>query len=108
MGSNVVTAVAIFLPLSSLWAAASVDSQFQASKEKNYGKNNMFVSGASASTGPSAYPKKNIGGPRSPADPATTARLSGSTSSSPQAMNGVFKDLEAQDLVEMGHAKSEM
>ncbi|KAF6230161.1 hypothetical protein HO133_004500 [Letharia lupina] len=98
--SNALTCVAIFLPLSSLWASASLDSRFQASKEQHYG-NKMVPSSLSASTGrPDA---RTINGPLSPTNTENTG-TSGSGARSPQniGQRQALRDLEAQGMVDTG------
>ena len=98
--TNTLTCVVIFLPLSSLWASASLDSRFQASKEQHYG-NKMISSGLSASTGRADV--RNSNGPLSPADTNRTG-ASGSGAHSPHnaGQGQALRDLEAQGMVETG------
>ena len=95
--SNALTCVAIFLPLSSLWASASLDSRFQASKERNYG-NKMFPSYLSASTG--HRDGRNTNGPLSPAN--TEHSGTGAHSLQNVGQGQALRDLEAQGMVETG------
>lgn len=99
MSSEVITAVVIFLPLSSLWASASVESRFQDSKEKNFG-NRLLGSNSSGFPATPAGKKGAFGSLASPSDTATMTRTSGSATSSPRALGGppLLKDLEAQNL----------
>ena len=88
----------IFLPLSSLWASASLDSRFQASKEKHYG-NKMIPSGLSASTGRADV--RNSNGHLSPADTNGTGASGSGVHSPHNAGQGqALRDLEAQGMVE--------
>ena len=98
--TNALTCVVIFLPLSSLWASASLDSRFQASKEQHYG-NKMISSGLSASTGRAHG--RNSNGPVSPAD-TDKIGASGSGAHSPHnaGQRQALQDLEAQGMVETG------
>lgn len=103
--SNALTCVAIFLPLSSLWASASLDSRFQASKEKQY-SNKMIPSYLTASTG---RPEgRTINNPLSPANTENTG-VSGSGAHSPQntGQRQAVRDLEAQGMVEVGNSGSQ-
>lgn len=98
LSSNTLTCVAIFLPLSSLWASASLDSRFQASKEKNYG-NKVFPSYLSASTG--QPDGRNTNGPLSPANTENTG--SGAHSPHNVGQRQALRDLEAQGMVDTGN-----
>lgn len=103
--SNALTCVAIFLPLSSLWASASLDSRFQASRERQFG-NTMIPSNLLASAG---RPEgRTINGPLSP---TTTENIgaSGSGAYSPHYLGQrqALGDLEAQGMVEIGHLGSQ-
>ncbi|KAF6240344.1 hypothetical protein HO173_001955 [Letharia columbiana] len=99
--SNALTCVAIFLPLSSLWASASLDSRYQASKEQHYG-NKMVPSSLSASTG--RPDGRTINGPLSPTNTENTG-ASGSGAHSPQniGQRQALRDLEAQGMVDTGN-----
>lgn len=103
--SNALTCVAIFLPLSSLWASASLDSRFQASKEQNYG-NKMIPSYLTASTGPPDGKTSN--NPLSPANTEITgASVSGAHSPHNTGQRQALGDLEAQGMVEAGNFRSQ-
>ncbi|KAM0799324.1 mating-type alpha-pheromone receptor PreB [Usnea florida] len=96
--TNTLTCVVIFLPLSSLWASASLDSRFQASKEQHYG-NKMISSGLSASAGRADV--RNSNGPLSPADTNRTGASGSGVHSPHNAGQGqALRDLEAQGMVE--------
>ncbi len=103
--TNALTCVAIFLPLSSLWASASLDSRFQASKEQQYG-NKMIPSYLSASTGRPDCRTTN--GPLSPTHTENTG-VSGSGAHSPHhiGQRQALRDLEAQGMVEIGNFGSQ-
>ena len=96
--SNTLTCVAIFLPLSSLWASASLDSRFQVSKEQNYGNKLIPTSYLSNSIG---HPDGRItNGPFSPANTVDTG--SGAHSPHNVGQRQAHRDLEAQGMVETG------
>lgn len=99
--SNALTCVAIFLPLSSLWASASLDGRFQASKEQHYGGNKMIPSFLTASTGRSDG--KTANNPLSPTDTEKNG-ASGSGAHSPHntGQGQAHRDLEAQGMVDIG------
>ncbi|KAL9124036.1 MAG: hypothetical protein Q9175_008269 [Cornicularia normoerica] len=103
--SNALTCVAIFLPLSSLWASASLVSRFQASKEQHYG-NKMIPSSLSASTG---HPDGRIShGPLSPMNTESIgAGDSGAHSPHNIGQRQALRDLEAQGMVEIGDSGSQ-
>lgn len=103
--SNALTCVAIFLPLSSLWASASLDSRFQASKEQHYG-NKMIRSYLSASTG--RPDGRTTNGPFSLTYTENTGH-SGSGAHSPHNIGQslALRDLEAQGMVEIGSSESQ-
>ncbi|CAD6583147.1 MAG: hypothetical protein ASARMPREDX12_001187 [Alectoria sarmentosa] len=103
--SNALTCVAIFLPLSSLWASASLDSRFQASKEQHYG-NKVIPSYLSASTG--RPDGRSINDPLSPTNTENTG-ASGSGARSPHniGQRQALGDLEAQGMVEIGNSGSQ-
>ena len=103
--TNALTCVVIFLPLSSLWASASLDSRFQASKEQNFG-NKMIPSSLSASTG--RPDDRTINGPLSPTYTENTG-ASGSGAHSPHniGQRQALRDLEAQGMVEIGNSGSQ-
>ena len=98
MSSNALTAVAIFLPLSSLWASASIDNRASALKQSHNVLAN-YPSGFSEAT----MCRKNISGNISPAHTATTLRGSGSGSSpcSPN-QHQFYSDIEKQQLAGTG------
>ena len=98
--TNTLTCVVIFLPLSSLWASASLDSRFQASKEQHYG-NKMIPRGFSAATGRADV--RNSNGPLSPAGTNGTGTSGSGVHSPHNAGQGqALQDLEAQGMVETG------
>ncbi|KAL9097982.1 MAG: hypothetical protein Q9163_006262 [Psora crenata] len=92
MSSNALTSVAIFLPLSSLWASASIDNRASALKESR----TVMAKYPSGSSEPTAYRKANSG-TVSPAHTATTLHGSGrgSNPSSP-SQHQFYSDLEKQ------------
>ncbi|KAL8717033.1 MAG: hypothetical protein Q9225_005688 [Loekoesia sp. 1 TL-2023] len=95
MDSNVLSLVTIFLPLSSLWASASVDNRKRSSeKPKIHGK--LLGSNGTATTGP-LVDDKFLVGPLSPSETATTR----TGHSSPPSLTNTHDhhidfDLEAQ------------
>ena len=97
MNSNALTACAIFLPLSSLWASASIGKRSQASKESR----DKFANYPPGFSDSSTY-RKTSTGPVSPSTTATTLRVSaiGSGPISPKEIDEhqVYMDLEKQDL----------
>lgn len=98
MGSNVLTLVAIFLPLSSIWASSTVDShQQQQSPSTPSFRRKLFGSYTSRSSGPFAD-RKAFGGPLSPTSDTATTRVSNSSLPSPVKSDPqhVYSDLEAQ------------
>ncbi len=96
MGSNVLTLVAIFLPLSSIWASSTVDSPQQNPSTPSF-RRKLFGSYTSASSGPFAD-RKALAGPLSPASDAATARVSNPSLPSPARSDPqhIYSDLEAQ------------
>ncbi|KAL8995844.1 MAG: hypothetical protein Q9169_004496 [Polycauliona sp. 2 TL-2023] len=105
MDSNVLTLVTIFLPLSSLWASASLDYRKKPSEKPKYtGK--LLVTSATGSTGPLINEKCLIG-PLSPSETATS-RSSHSNPPSPSNIRdqGIHVDLEAQKMVEANFRSS--
>ena len=100
MNSNVLTAVAIFLPLSSLWASASIDTRLQASKSGNVRRGITYGSGSGTSgIGKSAGVGKGASGARSYSNATTSSgmALSPLTFTSSDG-NSFAKDLEAQGV----------
>ncbi|KAL9127011.1 MAG: hypothetical protein Q9217_004026 [Psora testacea] len=98
MSSNALTAVAIFLPLSSLWASASIDSRTSASKESR----KVFANYPSGFSEPTTY-RQTPSGPVSPAHTATTLRGSDSRSNpSSPGQHQFYSDLEKQGLAGNG------
>ncbi|KAL8844942.1 MAG: hypothetical protein Q9176_000614 [Flavoplaca citrina] len=97
MDSNVLTLVTIFLPLSSLWASASLDYRRKSSKQPKLHEN-LLDSNGTASTGPLINEKLLIG-PLSPSETATS-RSSQSNPPSPNNIRdqGMHVDLEAQHM----------
>ena len=83
--SNVLTSVCIFLPLSSLWASASLDSRFKETQQKQFGRKII----PSYATGSATRDSKH---PLSPSHPAMTQN------SIDGGANMASKDLEAQGL----------
>ncbi|KAL8910466.1 MAG: hypothetical protein Q9171_004217 [Xanthocarpia ochracea] len=101
MDANVLTLVTIFLPLSSLWASASLDYRKKSSaKPIFHGK--LLGSYGTATTGPLVGGKFLIG-PLSPSETATS-RSSQSPPPSPSNAHdqGIHLDLEAQKMAELG------
>ena len=98
--SNALTCVAIFLPLSSLWASASLDSRFQACKEQHYG--NKMIPSYLSSTG---RPDGKAINPLSP----TNTENTGASAHSPHniGQRQALRDLEAQGMVEIGSSRSQ-
>lgn len=96
IGSNALTAVAIFLPLSSLWASASLDSRFGELKAQNFSPK-IIPSYATRSSG-LMEEGKDAKGPLSPSNTDST-RMS---AISANALHGngqmMHQDLEAQGL----------
>ncbi|KAL2048535.1 hypothetical protein N7G274_000447 [Stereocaulon virgatum] len=82
IGSNTLTSAAIFLPLSSLWASASLDSHFADSKAQHFSGKTI-----------SSYATKSSG----PMEERKTANV-------PRHDNGhmMYRDLEAQGLAGTG------
>jgi len=100
MNSYTLTAVALFLPLSSLWASASLDSRFRQSKQSIFSPQ-MIGSQGSRSTAP-MVDRNNIAGPVSPANTSGTRISSGMASPGRLDQHGLFRDLEAQGLAGTG------
>ncbi|KAI9880515.1 MAG: hypothetical protein M1830_002555 [Pleopsidium flavum] len=94
MGSNVLTLVAIFLPLSSIWASSSIDSHHRGSTNPDFPRK-LFGSYASGSTGP-LVDRKTFNGRLSPAE-TTNTRISNSSLPSPAnaGQHNAYSDLEA-------------
>ncbi|KAK4698145.1 pheromone alpha factor receptor, partial [Lecanoromycetidae sp. Uapishka_2] len=99
MSSWVLTSVCIFLPLSSLWASASLDSRFQDSKGQNYG-GKVLPTYATESTAHTSG--KSFNKPISPSHNSTTHVSSSAASPRRDSQNMVFRDLEAQGLAGTG------
>ena len=102
MDSNVLTLVTIFMPLSSLWASASLDYRKQSTGKPKFHGGILLGSNGTASTGP-LVDKKRLVGPLSPSETATS---SSSQSNPPSPSNirdqGVNVDLESQKMVVRG------
>ncbi|KAI4231535.1 MAG: hypothetical protein LQ349_005551 [Xanthoria aureola] len=102
MDSNVLTLVTIFMPLSSLWASASLDYRKQSTGKPKFHGGILLGSNGTASTGP-LVDKKCLVGPLSPSETATS---SSSQSNPPSPSNirdqGVNVDLESQKMVVRG------
>ncbi|KAI9844993.1 MAG: hypothetical protein M1837_005137 [Sclerophora amabilis] len=97
LGTNVLTLAAIFLPLSSMWASASLDGQSQVSGSPN-AQQKLFGSYGSGSNGP-ARSKRGGNGPTSPAHTTLTHGSSSPLVTPNRAeMQSVDRDLEAQGL----------
>ena len=96
MDSNVLTLVAIFLPLSSLWASSNVDGRTQASSEPQAARKYVGSSYKTDSAGQS-MDRKPFNSPLSPADSELT-RVNHSPSTSPlhNRFGTAMVDLEAQ------------
>ncbi|KAL8902373.1 MAG: hypothetical protein Q9207_004757 [Kuettlingeria erythrocarpa] len=90
MDSNVLTLVAIFLPLSSLWASASVDNRRQGSPQPQLG-GKMLGSGGTA--GP-LLDDRFLNGPLSPS--ATTTTETNGSDAPETHVRDLNLDLEAQ------------
>ena len=116
MSSNVLTAVAIFLPLSSLWASASLDSRSGSNSNPNsrnaqYQRENMQGGGRNVSA--SGLPQTNaptVTGKvtRSPTDRTTVSSGDLSPISlHPNGFNTSDRDLEAQGLVDIAFSGDE-
>lgn len=96
MGSNVLTLVAIFLPLSSIWASSTVDTQPPNPPNPSF-RRKLFGSYTSASSGPLAD-RKAFGGPLSPTSDTATTHVSNGSLPSPARSDQqhVYSDLEGQ------------
>ena len=96
MDSNVLTVVSIFLPLSSMWAASSIDTSSQISPRPEAHK--KFV--PSYASGSTASAERNASyGPLSPSKSADNRTASSSLPSPANShFQGILGDLEAQDL----------
>ncbi|KAL8770636.1 MAG: hypothetical protein Q9209_003704 [Squamulea sp. 1 TL-2023] len=105
MDSNVLTLVTIFLPLSSLWASASLDYRKKPSAKPDFhGK--VLGSNGSSTTGPLVN-EKSLAGPLSPTDTATSiSSCSNPPSPSNARDQGLNVDLEAQKMVELGFRRN--
>ena len=101
--SNALTCTAIFLPLSSLWASASLDGRFQASKEQQFGKGGIPGCLSSSTVHRDG---RTINHPLSSAN---TEKSGASGSHSPYKMGEgqALRDLEAQGMVENGKGGSQ-
>ena len=99
MSSNALTACAIFLPLSSLWASASIDNRSGAMKQQRKGIADM----PSGFTNPSTL-RQTSTGPLSSTVTAISTRSGGgglwSTSPKELGERGVAEDLEKQGLAD--------
>ena len=98
MSSNVLTVVAIFLPLSSLWASANISSRIQPTLGAEIRHNMAGGSGRTGSSSGPFIPGKS-GVPESPTNSDTT----GDSKNSMLARNhhyDIDNDLEAQGLEE--------
>ena len=96
--SNVLTLVAIFLPLSSMWASSSVDGRTQASLEPQ-GPRKYLISSYKTNSTNDSTDRKPFNSPLSPADSELT-RVNHSSSTTPvhnRFGNGIV-DIEAQAL----------
>ena len=93
------TSVALSLPLSSLWASASLDGRFRQSKQNNFGPQ-VIESHGGRSTGPMI--NRNGAGAISPADTANTHVTSHVSSPRSANQHGGLQDLEAQGLAGTG------
>ena len=100
LDSFVLVSVALSLPLSSLWASASLDGRFRQSKQKNFGPQ-MIGSHGGRSTGP-MIDRNGKGSPISPANTANTHAASDMSSPRRADQNGGLQDLEAQGLAGTG------
>ncbi|MCJ1224557.1 hypothetical protein MMC12_001202 [Toensbergia leucococca] len=102
MSSNVLTLVSIFLPLSSLWASASLRSNSPALKSPEPTRHPRLLSSfVSGSTGPFAHGKA-LDAQLSPSHTATTTTaINNSPLSSPckTCHTDTYSDLEAQNAV---------
>ena len=103
LDSFVLATVALSLPLSSLWASASLDGRFRQSKQSNFSPQSIGSEGT-RSTGPMMGRQTYT----SPLSPATISNKSNtripSGLSSPHAgdQHLAFRDLEAQGLAGTG------
>ena len=100
LASFVLTAVALSLPLSSLWASASLDGRFRQSRQNNFSPQ-IIGSQGSRSTGPLAN-RKDFTGPLSPTFTMSTRITSGLSSPRDGDQHQAFRDLEAQGLAGIG------
>ncbi|KAK0515681.1 hypothetical protein JMJ35_001715 [Cladonia borealis] len=100
ISSNVLTSTAIFLPLSSLWASASLDSRFADSKAQNFSRK-MITSYATGSSAPIAN-HETMKGPLSPANTDNTRASSHSSNVHSGHQQLALEDLEAQGLAGTG------
>lgn len=105
MDSNVLTLVTIFLPLSSLWASASLDQRKKPSPGKKF-QGKLLGRNGTATTGPFVDEKSLLG----PLSPANTAASVSSQSDPPSPSNTHdqhgFVDLEAQKVIELGFQRA--
>ncbi|KAL8951257.1 MAG: hypothetical protein Q9222_002759 [Ikaeria aurantiellina] len=104
MDANVVSLVTIFLPLSSLWASASVDNRRkERSEARSHGK--LLGSHGSAFTGPLIGEKFLVGAP-SPSDTTTSTSNSSNPASPTKTGNTTnYLDLEAQKIAELDNMR---
>ncbi|KAL8708680.1 MAG: hypothetical protein Q9220_006505 [cf. Caloplaca sp. 1 TL-2023] len=104
MDANVISLVTIFLPLSSLWASASLDHRRkEPSQARLQGK--LLGSHGSASTGPLIGDNFLIG-PPSPSDTALSTFNSTNPSNHTKTHNTtVYMDLEAQKIAELDNTR---
>ncbi|KAL8665657.1 MAG: hypothetical protein Q9168_007659 [Polycauliona sp. 1 TL-2023] len=102
MDSNVLTLVTIFLPLSSLWASASLDYRKKSLGQKPLYPGKLLNSNGTGSTGPLIDEKRLAGPLPSPSTETATWRSSQSNPPSPSNVRdqGIHVDLEAQSMVE--------
>ena len=100
LASFVLTTVALSLPLSSLWASASLDGRFRQSKQSNFSPP-MIGSHGSGSTGP-MIGRNTAEGTLSPTYTANTRVTSGLSSPRHGEHHQMFRDLEAQGLAGAG------
>ena len=96
MSSFTLTTTALFLPLSSLWASASLDSRFRQARDQSYGPQ-MFDSHGTRSTKPMLEQHK-LQGPLSSTDSRNSHLTSGLPSPRHELHHGGIEDLEAQGL----------
>ena len=94
MSSQVLTLVSIFLPLSSLWASASIGNRSQASSEGMKLRQKLFSGSSMGSSGPLVNGKAFHG----PLSPASTARSGTSNATLAAPTQLTFQDIVGRDL----------